>query len=51
MLADHVGVHRAVYKLRRRHGWSVDAEKGRPGYFLEAWPFRFPRCLRRRTLP
>ena len=50
-LADHVDMHRAVDKLRRRHGWAVDAEEGRLGYPLEAWPFSFPRCLRRRTLP
>lgn len=47
ILADHVDVHVAVEKLRRRYGWSVGAVEGRAGYRLEAWPFRFSRGRRR----
>jgi hypothetical protein len=50
IFADHIDVHLAVDKLRRRYGWAVDAEEGRPGYHLEAWPFSFPQRRRRRTL-
>ncbi len=49
ILADHIDVHLAVEKLRRRHGWRVVAVEGRPGYRLKAWPFSFPRRRRRRT--
>jgi hypothetical protein len=45
ILADHVDVHLAVSKLRRRYGWQVTAAEGRPGYSLTAWPFRFKRRL------
>lgn len=43
ILADHVEVHLAVSKLRRRYGWRVDAVEGQTGYRLKAWPFRFAR--------
>ncbi len=43
ILADHIDVHLAVDKLRRRYGWAVEAVEGRPGYRLESWPFRFHR--------
>ena len=43
ILADSVGVHLAVEKLRRRYGWQVTAVAGRRGYRLAAWPFRFRR--------
>lgn len=40
---DHVYVHPAVEKLRRRYGWRVAAVETRPRYRLAAWPFRFRR--------
>ena len=43
VLADHVDVHLAIAKLRRRYAWQVEATAGRQGYRLEAWPFRFQR--------
>ena len=43
ILADHLDVHLAVEKLRRRYSWRVEAEEGRPGYRLDEWPFRFRR--------
>ncbi len=46
ILADHLDVHNAVDKLRRRYGWRVDALEGLPGYTLRSWPFRFTRRRR-----
>ena len=46
ILADHIEVHLAVDKLRRRHTWRVTAVEGQPGYCLSAWPFRFSRGRR-----
>ena len=46
ILAGSVDVHLAVEKLRRRHGWVVEAVEGLPGYRLEAWPHRFTRSRR-----
>ncbi len=43
ILADHIEVHRAVEKLRRRYGRSVEAIEGRAGCRPEAWPLRFSR--------
>gem|GEM_PF-1736552 len=47
ILADHIAVHVAVDKLRRRYAWQVIAIEGRTGYHLEEWPFRFARGQRR----
>ncbi len=46
IIADHIDVHLAVAKLRRRYGWSVDAVEGLAGYRLAAWPFRLKRHRR-----
>jgi hypothetical protein len=46
VLADHVDVHSAVSKLRRRCAWRVTAREGRPGYRLEVGPFTFARRRR-----
>lgn len=41
--ADHLDIFAAVMKLRRRYSWQVDAEERRPGYRLDAWPYRWRR--------
>ena len=43
ILADHIDVHMAVDKLRRRYAWRIGAIEGRAGYRLEEWPFSFTR--------
>lgn len=50
ILADHLDVHQAVAKLRRRYGWHVAATEGHAGYELRAWPYRFTRRPRRGQL-
>lgn len=50
ILADHVDVHLAIAKLRRRYGWLVDAIEGEAGYGLRRWPYRFRRRPRRGQL-
>jgi hypothetical protein len=41
---DHVDVHQAIQKLRRRYDMQIDAEERLPGYRLEAWPYKFTRA-------
>lgn len=41
--ADHVDIHQAVQKLRRRYGWEIEAETREAGHRLTAWPYRFRR--------
>ena len=46
IFADHVDVHKAVCRLRRRYGWRVEAREGEPGYRVTRWPYKFTRRRR-----
>ena len=46
IFADHIDVHKAVCRLRRRYGWRVEAREGEPGYRVTRWPYKFTRRRR-----